>query len=64
MLSVIVFNARTKENFKIYIRKNEPGYESTINHPYWNCGYISIPTQNDKYIDYDKLKELYERNKN
>lgn len=51
MLSKIVFNARTKENFKIYVNRIESDYELTINHPYWNCGYISIPIQNAKFID-------------
>ena len=55
MSSKIVLNARTKENFKIYVRCIQPDYESTIDHPYWNCGYISIPVQNGKFIDYDTL---------
>lgn len=55
MSSKIILNAKTKENFKIIVRKMEPGYESTINHSYWLCGYISIPSQNAKFIDYDIL---------
>lgn len=55
MSSKNVLNSKTKENFKIIVRKMEPGYESTINHPYWLCGYISIPVQNAKFIDYDIL---------
>lgn len=50
-MSKIVLNSRTKENFKIYVRKIESEYESNIMFPYWNCGYISIPVQNVKYIE-------------
>lgn len=54
-MSKIVLNSRTKENFKINVRKIERGYESNINHSFWHCGYIYIPVQNAKYIDSDIL---------
>ena len=54
-MSKIVLNSRTKENFKITVRKIESGYESNINHSFWYCGYISIPIQNAKFINSDIL---------
>ena len=50
-MSKIVLNSRTKENFKIYVRKIESEYESNIMFPYWHCGYIFVPVQNVKYIE-------------
>lgn len=50
-MSKIVLNSRTKENFKITVRKIESGYESNIMFPYWNCGYIFVPVQNAKFIE-------------
>lgn len=54
-MSKIVLQARTKENFKIHVRKIETGYESSTIHSFWNCGYISIPVQNAKFIYSDRL---------
>ena len=50
-MSKIVLNSRTKENFKICVRKIESVYESNINHSFWNCGYIFVPVCNAKFIE-------------
>ena len=55
MSSKIVLNSRTKENFKISVRRIEPEYKLDIEHSYWCCGYIYIPIQNAKFIDYNIL---------
>jgi hypothetical protein len=50
-----VLNSRTKENFKITVKSIYSTNPDTIFHSYWNCGYISVPIKDAKFIYSDRL---------
>ena len=54
-MTKIVLNSRTKENFKITVKSIYTSNQDAIFHSYWNCGYIYVPIQNDKFINSDRL---------
>ena len=55
MSSKITFNSITKEKFKITVKRCETGTETENWHSFWNCGYIYIPIQHERYINSNEL---------
>lgn len=55
MSSKVVLNLKTKENFKIIVKRCQLDYGCESWHSLWHCGYIHIPVQNAKFINSDVL---------